>query len=248
MKAYILKPVLIAVILNFTAISSRAAELQDQVVADFQAAWGNFLGHSTSLVFGSVGVYALQPSDRWAQSHVGTLDGAETLKRTANEFLGAGGPGALLGLGTIAFGGAEARRFGFLTLEALAGVTLLTHTIKFSVGRARPNGADNLSFPSGHTSSIFSTAAMVHATYGWWAGLPMYGLGLVTAASRIAGRDHWPSDTLGGAILGVAVGWSFAELQSTSKAASQNKNSSRSFHYIPIVGDDRLILMISRNF
>ena len=67
------------------------------------------------------------------------------------------------------------------------------------------------SFPSGHTAAAF---AMVFAlkTAGsplWW---PALALATVTAFSRLYLYVHWPTDVLGGVLLGSAVGWAGAKL------------------------------------
>nr|WP_325233222.1 phosphatase PAP2 family protein [uncultured Oscillibacter sp.] len=67
------------------------------------------------------------------------------------------------------------------------------------------------SFPSGHTAAAF---AMVFAlkTAGsplWW---PTLALATVTAFSRLYLYVHWPTDVLGGVLLGAAVGWAGAKL------------------------------------
>lgn len=67
------------------------------------------------------------------------------------------------------------------------------------------------SFPSGHTAAAF---AMVFAlkTAGsplWW---PALALATVTAFSRLYLYVHWPTDVLGGVLLGAAVGWAGAKL------------------------------------
>ena len=62
------------------------------------------------------------------------------------------------------------------------------------------------SFPSGHTAASF---AAVFALF--WSGnrlwRPALALALVIAFSRLYLCVHWPSDVLGGALLGAAVGW-----------------------------------------
>ncbi len=90
-------------------------------------------------------------------------------------------------------------------LRAQISAASWTYAIKFAVGRTRPNG-DPRSFPSGHSSATFAAATVLHRHYGWKAGLPLYALGVYTAAGRIHDRKHWLSDTVMGATVGIAAG------------------------------------------
>jgi membrane-associated phospholipid phosphatase len=81
----------------------------------------------------------------------------------------------------------------------------VTQAIKFSVGRERPDGT-SLSFPSGHTSSAFATAAVIQRHLGWKAGIPAYGAAVYVAASRIQAKRHYLSDVAFGAAIGMIAG------------------------------------------
>ncbi len=82
---------------------------------------------------------------------------------------------------------------------------VLTSTLKYSVRRTRPDGG-RYSFPSGHASATFATAAVIDAHYGLKAGIPAYALGAYVAASRLHDRQHFMSDTLVGAGIGLVAG------------------------------------------
>lgn len=94
--------------------------------------------------------------------------------------------------------------------------------LKPLIGRVRPfavNPAAELlvrppmdaSFPSGHTAASLASASAL-----WTAGSPLWrpalGLAVVIALSRLYLYVHWPTDVLGGAVLGIAVGWLGARL------------------------------------
>jgi len=81
----------------------------------------------------------------------------------------------------------------------------MTHAIKQAVNRTRPDGAP-LSFPSGHTSTAYATASVLHRRYGWKAGVPAFALAAYVAGSRVQDRRHFPSDIVFGATLGVVAG------------------------------------------
>jgi membrane-associated phospholipid phosphatase len=81
-----------------------------------------------------------------------------------------------------------------------------TSLLKAVVGRERPNGEDNRSFPSGHASNAFTLAAVAERHYGWKAGVPAYGLATAVALSRLQRNKHYLSDVMAGATLGYIVG------------------------------------------
>lgn len=82
---------------------------------------------------------------------------------------------------------------------------LLAVAIKNSVNRRRPSGG-NLSFPSGHTTSAFSTIPVLHHYVGWKGSMPALALATGTALGRMKDRHHYLSDVIFGAALGLAVG------------------------------------------
>jgi len=64
------------------------------------------------------------------------------------------------------------------------------------------------SFPSGHSSAIFSIATVIGLEY-WdtkWVPGVCFGLAGFTALYRLAVNDHWASDVLFGSALGFAIG------------------------------------------
>lgn len=84
-----------------------------------------------------------------------------------------------------------------------AQVTVL---LKNSVQRERPNGSDNMSFPSGHASSAFLGASYLHHRYGIVWGVPMYAIAAVIGLQRVNVKDHYWSDVIAGAAIGYAAG------------------------------------------
>ena len=80
--------------------------------------------------------------------------------------------------------------------------------LKYSVRRMRPDGSTRNSFPSGHTATAFMGATMLHKEYGWrspWISFAGYAAATITGASRIMNNQHWHTDILGGAIIGVGA-------------------------------------------
>jgi len=92
-------------------------------------------------------------------------------------------------------------------IEALAINDLTTGFLQMSVHERAPND-QYFGWPSGHTSSSFAVASVMHQYYGWQVGVPLYLLSGYVAASRIEDREHNVSDLVFGAALGVVIGHS----------------------------------------
>lgn len=126
-------------------------------------------------------------------------------------FQTAGGPtwGSLFTVGMFAAGRLSDRpRFRALTYDMLDAVIVnfgYSQVIKVAVGRERPNGENNQSFPSGHASNAFALAAVAEQHYGWKIGVPGYVLAALVGASRIQQDKHYVSDVVAGATLGYIV-------------------------------------------
>jgi membrane-associated phospholipid phosphatase len=90
--------------------------------------------------------------------------------------------------------------------EALILSEVYTEVMKRAVHRTRPDGSDNYSFPSGHTSAAFAWATVANAHYGPKVGIPSYLVASAIGASRLVKDKHYLSDVLAGATLGYIVG------------------------------------------
>jgi len=106
---------------------------------------------------------------------------------------------------------------GYYFASALGGVVLCS-LVKLMIDRPRPPTVGVLlpestySFPSGHATSGVTTfvalgvvclVALPRRTR-WWCAVPLLVLGPVIGVSRIALGVHWPTDVLGGWLLGTA--------------------------------------------
>ncbi|MCU0974934.1 MAG: phosphatase PAP2 family protein [Steroidobacteraceae bacterium] len=98
---------------------------------------------------------------------------------------------------------------------ATSATSNLTSALKDASGRERPNGTDDLSFPSGHTSSTAVHARLASRNLesidldpgtrrALDAGLAALTIG--TSWARIEAGYHFPSDTLVGMALGHFIG------------------------------------------
>ncbi|TDE10075.1 phosphatase PAP2 family protein [Dyadobacter psychrotolerans] len=84
----------------------------------------------------------------------------------------------------------------------------VTQSLKRIIAYPRPNGEDNHSFPSGHATTAFTNATILHEEYGERSVL--YSIGGYTTATavgtmRILNNKHWLADVLMGAGVGIGA-------------------------------------------
>lgn len=167
-------------------------------------------------------VAASTPLDRWAGEEAPENNGApaQFLARVGDHL----GNGAAIGASLLLLdaGGRLFHHPGLSTsTEHIAASVLVAGAvasgIKLSVGRARPYQtpgdtdvfrpfSGNTSFPSGHTTIAFATAAAIsrecHARWVPWVAYPAAAL---VAWSRLRDNRHWASDVVAGAALGYGA-------------------------------------------
>ena len=80
---------------------------------------------------------------------------------------------------------------------------------QLATGGHGPNGESG-SFPSGHTSSTFTFASVMHRSYGPWVGMPLYALGGLVAMERLDSDEHSLSDVVMGTMMGLVIGHTIA--------------------------------------
>ena len=104
----------------------------------------------------------------------------------------------------------KARHRWWLVALVLLGAPVIEHAAKFLVGRARPRGSA-MGFPSGHMTGAvaFAVIAIYFAIKERWNRVQRFGLTAVVIAmallvglARLVLHAHWPSDVLGGLLLG----------------------------------------------
>lgn len=84
-----------------------------------------------------------------------------------------------------------------------------TSALKLAACTDSPNG-EAFGWPSGHTSSAFTVAAVMHQAYGPLVGIPLYGVAGMVGLARLDDREHHFSDVVFGAALGLVVGHTVA--------------------------------------
>lgn len=77
------------------------------------------------------------------------------------------------------------------------------------------------SFPSGHTETVFSAAALLTWLYGGWFGLA-YILAFLVGYSRIYIGAHFPLDTVTGAMIGILIVISIMPISGLKKRTEMN--------------------------
>jgi membrane-associated phospholipid phosphatase len=127
-------------------------------------------------------------------------------------------PGKFIGQGATLVGASFAvygigratdnRKLSHLGMDLLRATIVdgaIVYSIKATVRRDRPTG-ECCSFPSGHASVTFATAAVLWRHLGWKAAVPTYAVASYVALSRLHDNRHYLSDVIFGSAIGVAVG------------------------------------------
>ncbi|MCR8558271.1 phosphatase PAP2 family protein [Mucilaginibacter sp. BJC16-A38] len=99
----------------------------------------------------------------------------------------------------------------FIDRTALLGLSAAfaggsVYILKNTTHRLRPNNANKLSFPSGHTANAFMGAEFLAQEYSGKSpvyGIVAYSFAITTGVFRMYHRDHWFSDVVAGAGFGI---------------------------------------------
>jgi len=166
-------------------------------------------------------------TQRYREKHEGnTLADAATIFRHEGEPIWYAGTSlGVMAVGYI-FKSAPMRRAGRRLVVSVAASAILQASMKFLVGRARPNAnlgaytfhpfnisgkdtagiANRGSMPSGHVTAAFAVAtSLADDVHNLPFQIAAYTVASGTAFSRIYENRHWLSDTVMGAILGVTT-------------------------------------------
>jgi membrane-associated phospholipid phosphatase len=110
-----------------------------------------------------------------------------------------------------------AKTEAYTMLEAAGFSSITAEVFKYAAGRERPNETTDpnawreggSSFPSLHATAAFAIGAVFAESgsddYRWFRRVVGYGMATATAYLRVQGNQHWLSDTVAGAALGVAT-------------------------------------------
>ena len=134
-------------------------------------------------------------------------------------------------------------RSALFAVAAFAASALLVQIMKVLFGRVRPEdllvAVDFGSFPSGHTANAATIAVVLSLLFPHFAVVLSTGAWvLIMAFSRTVLAAHWLTDTLGGALLGVAAALLVAALM-LAWAESDRPRIPRRIHCENSGHDDR---------
>ena len=152
---------------------------------------------------------------RWAVRHTPVFGSVDDARRWSNRLRGVTHAGMLLG--ALLPADTETSRLERIMVDEAGALAaeMSSYGLKRAAGRVRPNGADDQSFPSGHsTRSAAHTAIAVrdlaHAGISPGARIALdssfYLLSGATAWARVEAGVHYPTDVLIGMALGNFVG------------------------------------------
>jgi membrane-associated phospholipid phosphatase len=158
------------------------------------------------LAGGGLAALAVHPADHAVVNRLSSSPGLE-------DFLDGGalaGDGTVQGLTAIGVYGVgyairneRTKQVGTSLVEAQILNLVMTQGLKYAVNRERPDGG-RYSFPSGHASATFVTADVLLQEFGPKAGVPAYAGAVYVAISRLSEKQHYPSDVVFGAAVGIA--------------------------------------------
>jgi membrane-associated phospholipid phosphatase len=175
---------------------------------------------------GSAGTLLLMAADKELQQRLGR----ETEQTINNDFwdiptqygyVQYANAAALLTYTTgLAAGWDDLRVTGRLLFESLTNSGIAVIVARTITGRNRPYGTNSpwgfrwfewgnevQSFPSGHVVVAFGFSTVIAERSGSWpVRIAAYGMALLTAFARVHNNQHWVSDAVVGAALGIAGG------------------------------------------
>ena len=174
------------------------------------------------LAIGAAGLMAISVIDPAIARdlHTGTSAAALQFDRQLDRFGDA--TGTIPIIGGIALTGLILRNHAVIhaavrATESVVLADLFVQGGKFIVGRSRPYADPDLdgfdfhafgptspSFPSGHSANAFALATSLSDAIGKrWATVGLYALATGTGWARLSEQQHWLTDVLAGAVVGI---------------------------------------------
>jgi membrane-associated phospholipid phosphatase len=119
------------------------------------------------------------------------------------------------------------------------------------VKEERPDGSNNLSFPSGHTAIAFTNATLLFQEYkdsNLWYASSGFVFATATAILRIANNKHYSSDVLAGAGIGLLSGILVTNYNPFQAIKFGRKNRTSAFIYPQFGQTNGLGILIKPDF
>ncbi len=158
------------------------------------------------------GAFVLDNSVRSRIRHMGHKD-ASHLETLGNVF--EWGATGLLYLSGLQNDDARARQTVITSIESVGIASLVAMATKAAFSRARPRDGHGASSFFGHGDSFISGAATPpfalaaglseYADNAWYVMIPAYSGALAVGLGRMGKDDHWLSDVIGSAIVGIGT-------------------------------------------
>lgn len=168
------------------------------------------------IVFIMTGLFA---TDRYTSGWVnnnGTLPEVSRVVSHFGQAYATGGVAAAFYLTGRITHNPKARETGLLAAQSLIDTGIVTEVLKLTARRQRPDADEHLgefieggtSFPSGHSSSVWSVATVIAYEYknNPWIKWGAYAAATAVAMSRYSGRNHFLSDIAAGSAAGFLIG------------------------------------------
>ncbi|MBI2084364.1 MAG: phosphatase PAP2 family protein [Candidatus Aenigmarchaeota archaeon] len=116
----------------------------------------------------------------------------------------------------------QKNKLALLMIIAVALDLLLVPVLKTTISRERPYQVldvrqlvpeeDNTSFPSNHTMLSFLLSTIVLSYYRRF-GMALYALSILVAIGRVYVGVHYPSDVIGGALIGIMLAFAMLKFE-----------------------------------
>jgi len=190
---------------SITPVSNVFADLFAPLPSDF-----GHLASKQNLVLagvGGLGALAAHSFDARVASTPWSPDSAAVMQPgwlVGSDYVQSGGALATYALGRITRS-PRVSRIGASLFRAQIVAQGTAQLLKISTNRTRPDGT-SLSFPSGHSASMFAMATVIQSEVGWKAGIAAYATASWVAASRVEAHRHFLSDVVAGATVGILAG------------------------------------------
>lgn len=177
-----------------------------------------------SLAFGTLALYTLDypiSDNAMKLNDEGTINDVYTVVGSFGEAKYVFPALGVTVLGAYLMDANELLDVSLMSLKSAMLSSAATYTLKTIVQRGRPSesinkefvglgfdlSGDNKSFPSGHSTLVWSIAPVVVAHYpdSAWVKYLAYSLAGAVSFSRVAQGEHWASDVFAGAVIGYST-------------------------------------------